>query len=180
MKRFSKIGGFRKRTEEEWVRDFWSNVQKLSDNECWPWTGCCSGSSKDKEKKWAYGKFSFRGGMKNAHRIMLYLSKGEPPCTGMFACHTCDNPKCVNPSHLYWGTAKQNTHDMLNRNRQARGLKHGISKLTEDQVLAIKRSLMGGGMIYRLAKQYGVARATIQDIKKGVTWAHVKISKDQE
>lgn len=113
--------------------DFDDFVQK-SDDGCWIWTGrlCPKGYG-----RWPRSEFS-----QLAHRIMLdrYVPCPDP---ALFACHHCDNPPCVNPAHLYWGTVQDN-----NRDRDARGRNPMAGKLqthckrghemTEDNVVTNK------------------------------------------
>jgi hypothetical protein len=73
---------------------------------CWNWTG----GKNDK----GYGRL----GNKYAHRISWEIHNGKKIPEGMFVCHHCDNPSCVNPSHLFIGTQKDNMRDMINKNRQ--------------------------------------------------------------
>lgn len=85
------------------------------DDSCWEWL-----SSKDRK---GYGRFGF-GGASNtgfAHRFALEMKLGRPISPSLFACHHCDNPGCVKAEHLYEGTAKQNSGDMV-----ARGRVHGM------------------------------------------------------
>jgi hypothetical protein len=92
---------------------FWSKVDIRGPNECWPW--------KAYRTKKGYGRFSFNGRKDHkvvrANRCAFFLTHGYWPENGL---HTCDNPPCCNPAHVYDGTPKQNTADMLSRGR-ARG-----------------------------------------------------------
>jgi predicted XRE-type DNA-binding protein len=100
----------------------------------------------------------------------------------MCVCHRCDNPKCVNPEHLFLGTPKDNITDRKSKNRQAKGSQIGNSKLNEANVLEIKRLLAETNLTQEeIAKLFGVDgvacaqrnQATISNIKKGKKWAHV-------
>lgn len=86
------------------ARNFWDNVDKSGD--CWIWVGV-------KNRK-GYGTWSEHGVTTLAHRYTL-LKASTPPDSNLMACHHCDNPSCVNPSHLYWGTAKDNARDLKER-----------------------------------------------------------------
>lgn len=91
--------------------------------------------------------------------------------------HLCDNPKCVNYNHLKSGSQSENIKDMVKKNRQAIGSKIGSSKLTDNQVLDIKKALINPypGLQSELAKKYGVTTTIISGIKKGRNWSHIKI-----
>lgn len=88
---------------------------------------------------------------------------------GFYILHKCDNRKCTNPKHLYLGNNQDNMIDMVTRRR----CKH--AKLTVGQVRNIKKMLIEKVKIKDIAAQYNVNRATIRDIRNGLTWKHVKI-----
>ena len=111
-----------------------------------------------------------------------YIKEGQPMLTAFYnrlikdnmcICHKCDNPSCVNPHHLSEGTQQDNSNDMVNKGRAAKGEKQHLSKLTEKQVLEIRAKYAKGGTTHRqLAKEYGVFHAVIGNIIRRKTWTH--------
>lgn len=106
------------------------------------------------------------------HRV-AYESYVGPIPDGMCVCHHCDNPPCIEPSHLFLGTPKDNTDDMVAKNRQAKGVDVGRSKLSEEEVLNIVEYLRGGDSLRDTASRFGVDHSTIFKINKGDLWAHL-------
>ena len=108
-----------------------------------------------------------------AHRLMWRLAYGEHP--GLLkVCHKCDNRQCVNPSHLFIGTQKDNVADMIRKNRRAespRGEMNFKSKLNDEAVRQIRAA---SGPLRPLANQYGVSVDTIRSVRAGATWGHVR------
>src|SRR5690606_33099234 len=102
------------------------------------------------------------------------LHFGEIP-DGMVVCHTCDNPSCVNPHHLFLGTPADNNQDRTRKGRTVApvGEEHGLSKLTEKQVLEIRELANEGMTKAAIARQYGVDRGTIYHIVNRITWRHL-------
>jgi len=84
------------------------------DTDCWEWTHALNNIG--------YGMFRWATNkMRTAHRVSYELHKGPIP-NGLFVCHTCDNPKCVNPEHLWVGTRKDNFDDMVSKGRFVQGM----------------------------------------------------------
>lgn len=141
---------------------FWSYVKKT--DTCWLWQG---------------GKISGYGVIgttdrKNirATRLSYELHKGKIP-EGMFVCHSCDNPSCVNPDHLWVGTPRQNSLDMMKKGRGVdnRGEKCGTSKLKWSDIPKIKEiHATNKYFIKDIGAKFGVAESTIADIIKNRTW----------
>ena len=95
---------------------------------------------------------------------------GRPVPEGHHARHSCDNPRCVNPSHLAAGTPKQNVTDARERGRLAVGARHYAAKLTEENVREIRTSVLSQRA---LAAQFGVNPSNIAMIQSRKTWTHV-------
>ena len=95
---------------------FWAKVDKNTESGCWEWTGSLS--------KCGYGQFSVKGGTMSSHRVSYEF---HHPITKpilhikLCVCHTCDNPKCINPSHLWLGTIADNNFDKIQKNRHYKG-----------------------------------------------------------
>lgn len=95
------------------LRNWEKKFIKNGPDDCWEWTGV-----KDDD---GYGRFYLNGSCRqSAHRVCFRLHKGTIP-DGLCVCHTCDNPPCVNPAHLWLGTNQQNIQDKVAKNRQATG-----------------------------------------------------------
>lgn len=120
-----------------------------------------------------YGRISNkenRRGMKDRATHVILESSGKPRPSKAFALHSCDNPSCVNPNHLRWGTHQDNTDDMCSRRRQAYGERNGTSKLTEMDVRHIRVDTRSQRVVGR---DYGVAQSTISQIKSKRLWKHI-------
>jgi hypothetical protein len=148
---------------------FWSRVARTDDLfSCWEWQGPLSHSG--------YGQMNMgrRGSRMPAHRFSWELHYGPiPEC--LFCCHHCDNPICVRPDHLFLGTLQENLADMRAKGREARGLGHGMTKLTEAQVREIRRRYAEGGISMRaLGAEFGICAPQVCEIVNRKKWAHLE------
>jgi hypothetical protein len=131
--------------------------------------------AKDKD---GYG-WQRKNGERKAHRAAWVEANGPIP-EGMWILHSCDNPSCIEPTHLFLGTAKDNSDDMRKKGRQhypgfsSPGELNPNHKLTEEDVKHI-RSVYKWGLGPVLAKEYGVHRFTINRIVRGEKWREVLI-----
>ena len=144
---------------------FWAKVNKGARSECWEWTGRLSGSG--------YAMFDWQGRPNIGSRIAYELHYGTDPGE-LFVCHSCDNPRCVNPHHLWLGTHADNMADCVQKGRAGnaglRGSQIGNSILTERDVHDILKSDLGNKA---LAQKYGVTSTTIYQVRKRKNWGWV-------
>lgn len=144
------------------IERFWKHVKKTDG--CWLWT-----ASLDKR---GYGRFYLVGeNPKLAHRISLQIHGVDVP-DDMCVLHICDNPTCVNPSHLKVGTKHENNTDMANKRRSAHGERNGQAKLTRSQALEILQ-LRNEMSSREIAQKYGIAVSTVYSILNGSRWKYL-------
>jgi len=124
-----------------------------------------------KLNKKGYAQSSKNNKTVEGHRA-AYEARFGPIPKGMCVCHRCDTPSCVNPDHMFLGTHRDNTLDASKKARLAHGEKHKKSKLTDDQVRAIRRET---GSYDEIAKAYGVCSGTIRNIRLRLTWRHITL-----
>ncbi len=151
---------------------FWDKVVKPSFTDCWLWQG-----GKDKDQ---YGKFSAVINGKRidirAHRYSWMLANGIKISSKLlFVCHTCDEPMCVRPDHLFLGEVQDNVDDMVSKSRHAHGERQAAAKLTEQDVRDIRTLYTTGNYnMIQIANKYNVGRTAIGYIINGKSWKHVK------
>ena len=139
----------------------------ITDSGCWEFDG--------PRNQDGYGRVRYLGRKTMVHRLAHEAWVGPIP-DGLFIRHKCDNPPCVNPEHLETGTNAQNVQDKMDRGRFTPkvGSVHGMSKLTESDVLAIRAEYAAGGITHKqLGIRYGVCEASVQHITKRRTWRHI-------
>lgn len=140
---------------------------------CWIWTGW--------HRLNGYGGFSHHGGTYIAAHRFSYASSVGPIVGGLWVLHHCDTRRCVRPDHLFLGDRADNTADMVTRRRQGHdnypgknaGSTHGMSKLTEQDVLDIRRRRAEGETGVSLARVFGVSDGLITMIVKRRRWSHI-------
>ncbi len=134
---------------------------------CWEWYG--------PKYRNGYGKFSVRYKGVLAHRYAYQVLGGRELVDGKCVCHTCDNRLCVNPAHLRQETQKWNMQDAKSKGRlnAPRGSAGGNSKLTESQVLAMRKDHERGALQKDLAAKYGVSGKQVSLIVRRIQWSHL-------
>lgn len=151
---------------------FWEKVKKTPAG-CWLWMGS--------KEHFGHGHIGNKGKMLKAHRLAWEFENGKIP-DGLHCLHKCDNPSCVNPSHLFLGTHQDNMRDMISKNRQS-------SKLTKKQVIKMRQYYMLRGRrghgrwrhfkkpkgisFKELGKKFNVKKQAAWKAINHVTWNHV-------
>jgi hypothetical protein len=156
------------------LKRFWYYVDKNGPvyeglGKCWLWEGGIWGPG-------GYGCLKVDGNRVKAHRFSWLIHNGEIP-KNMRVCHHCDNVLCVNPNHLFLGTDADNLSDMVSKERQNRGEERPAAKLTEDDVLEIKKIYKKGSATYgarALGRKFGVSKTAIQHIIRGQNWSYLQ------
>jgi len=160
----------RRRVWLPFTERFWLSVAKSEG--CWEWTGFLLGNG--------YGQVGIKNTQAQAHRVSWEMHYGPIP-QGLYVLHHCDNRKCVRPDHLFLGTIQDNADDMVAKERQAQGVRHGLAKLDDRKVQAIrelcrrfpptlKRRSQSYGVLSFLARWFGVGFTSVSLAAKSETW----------
>ena len=150
--------------DADFVTRFEAKINKTDG--CWLWTASCAGAG--------YGQMKLPKQRKQeySHRLAYMIYKGQIE-KGRHVCHTCDNPRCCNPEHLFLGTSQDNHDDMVKKNRSTHGEKNPTAKLTEKDVREISACLDAGMSQRKIAMAFGVHQVTISKINRGIRWSRV-------
>ncbi len=145
------------------LKRFWSKVDKRGPNDCWEWM---AGTYDGIRGRFTLGLLDYV-----ASRVSYFIHTGKQPGV-KDVCHTCDDPRCVNPKHLWIGTRGDNNHDREAKGRSApvQGSVNGNSKLTEKEVIAIRQSPEN---CTTLGIKYSVHLSLISRIRLRKCWRHI-------
>lgn len=145
------------------INRFFEYVNKTET--CWEWLGYLDGRG--------YARLSI-GRTATLGHVLSYLLHNGPIPSGLHVCHSCDNPKCVNPNHLWLGTHQQNMEDRNKKGRCGNSGRHGedvpTAKLSNEDVEEIRRCVKVGATQISMARRFKVTRGTINSLIKGRTW----------
>jgi hypothetical protein len=147
---------------------FWEKVDKGTEpGGCWLWLAKVNYAGR--------GRFYLNGKYEYAPRVSWMLTHGELPGRWELVLHRCDNPRCVRPDHLFLGTDKTNSDDMMSKGRRRGpyGHWHPHSKLTEAKVIEMRQRYQAGESFGALAKVYGVTSSVVKKTVLGINWKHV-------
>jgi hypothetical protein len=163
----NKFGGSERLSIEKYheisKKRFLDRIQNK--NGCWIWCGYVA--------KHGYGVTSYRSKTMLAHRLSWILFRGELE-KDIDICHHCDNPKCVNPDHLFSGTAKDNVIDCFNKKRKShKGENHPGAKISEIDVMEIFQLRRIGWTHQKLADRFKIKQGTVSNILHRRLWKHV-------
>ena len=152
------------------VKRFWSKVKlpkMIGTDECWEWQAGCT--------KDGYGQFYVDAKNVKANQFSYTITIGKVP-KGLCVCHSCDNRKCVNPSHLWVGTILENNQDMAKKGRASsqKGADHPMHKLNEDDIMKIRSLYRGGNYTQaQIAGLFNVSNKEISLIVLYKRWGHL-------
>lgn len=148
--------------DEKTIARFWSKVEKT--DTCWLWRG--------NRLRAGYGRFWLGERTLMAHRVSWRIASGRDPGP-LFVLHKCDNPPCVNPSHLFLGTQLDNMADKVLKCRQVRGEMRANAIWRESDVIRLRELVAGGSSIAAAARLMGMKYALAKGIIQRRLWSHV-------
>lgn len=151
---------------------FWRYVQPSGEG-CWHWQGAVN--------EHGYGVIGRAGrgtGLVKAHRLAYEIATGRQLRRDQLVCHHCDNPRCVNPDHLFVGTHRDNWNDMHRKGRgspppQLLGSKNPSAKLSEGRIPEVFRLRALGLTTHQIADVFGISRTSVCAVLNRKTWRHV-------
>lgn len=157
----------RRKFAENFEIRFWDKVSNMENpHQCWPW--------KRSVNKCGYGTVGYQEKTWLAHRLAYVFAISAIP-DGQIVCHTCDNPPCCNPAHLWLGTPLENTKDSIAKSRftRASGEANGLAKLDADKVRTIRTRHAAGENTRAIASDLAIDRSTVYKVLNGRAWRSI-------
>jgi hypothetical protein len=164
-RRYCSDACYRNRPLVPLIDRFFRYVGRKTGTGCIPWVGPMTAG------RGYLGKGRAGQGSVFAHRVAYEFAFGPIP-DGLVVCHRCDNPACVNPSHMFLGTQSDNMADMNAKGRHARGEGSG-GKLSASDIPAIRAALAAGEAQESVGRRFGITQSAVSRIKLGKNWRHV-------
>lgn len=154
-------------TEKFWINTDKNGPEIIPGSRCWQWTGCIANSG----KCLPYGRIGQGRRTIMAHRLSYQIHRNQEIPEGLFVCHKCDNPGCVNPEHLFLGTPLDNMMDRDSKGRQAKGERNGSAKIN----MAIARQIRqtdseGEFTLAELSSRFGISVPQVSRILRNESW----------
>lgn len=149
---------------------FWLKVDVRGPEECWEWKAAYRNATHTHK----YGAFWMNGRHHPANKIAWEIANGPMP-EGMFACHSCDNPGCCNPRHIFPGTTQENTADKMSKGRHPQGEAVHNARLKKQDIIEIRARKPVGrkapiGLRDEIASKYGITKHYVTEIWAGKSW----------
>lgn len=148
--------------------EFWARIAPPDDRGCTVWTGA--------QDQNGYGRLHFGGRQARAHRVAFELATGVAP-GALMVCHSCDNPGCCNPAHLWLGDNRANQMDCTAKGRRPKscrvGQDNGRAKITEAQAREVIALIASGRKNIEIATAYGITHANVSAIRLGKSWPNL-------
>lgn len=158
--------------DEKTITRFWAKVDKRG--ECWLWTAA------DNSNGYGVFRLNYPRRQAYAHRLSWLLANGHDAAE-LQVCHRCDVRRCVNPAHLFLGTASDNLANMRNKGRGSApprvirlGENNHSAKLTPGIVRAIRERAALGEPMAPISRELGVSSSTVEDAVNFRTWRHIR------
>ena len=145
---------------------FWEKVNKCDPNECWEWQAALNSNG--------YGHFQLgtlsKPRVVRANRVAFVIAYGN---TELNILHSCNNPACCNPLHLYAGTQNDNMKQSVKEGRSSRGEKCNTAKLTEADIMSIRNLYSKGWLQREIAVKYKISQSQVSHICTHSNWKHI-------